>query len=216
MSVRSLLMPALSQRCLSRDRLLKARVKAERLRRSKAEPQRVHYLHQVDDPNSALLATGCSRRPSKADLSTWPGRCRPPCGKAWVALPRIIGQSQRCPKPAHRKATAHQAEANRLRQRQRQQQRLGHHLGATRSYAGEWYWGIDRLHHLEQRLQNLGVQRPGVSGRLFAPDAGLGRPERPGQAIPGPPDGGLGACRAWGTSAAVWPQRSIFRRLFTP
>ena len=24
----------------------------------------------------------------------------------------------------------------------------------------------------------------------------------------------LGVCRAWGTSAAVWPQRSIFRRLF--
>ncbi len=26
----------------------------------------------------------------------------------------------------------------------------------------------------------------------------------------------LGACRAWGTSAAVWPQRSIFRRFFAP
>lgn len=29
---------------------------------------------------------------------------------------------------------------------------LGHYLGATFSYDGEWYWGIDRLHYLEDRL----------------------------------------------------------------
>jgi 2-hydroxychromene-2-carboxylate isomerase len=28
-------------------------------------------------------------------------------------------------------------------------------------YAGEWYWGVDRLHHLERRLQSLGVMRAG-------------------------------------------------------
>lgn len=54
--------------------------------------------------------------------------------------------------------------------------RLGHYLGATLYYAGEWYWGIDRLHHLEARLQELGVQRPGVSGALFPPDAEIDRP----------------------------------------
>lgn len=30
--------------------------------------------------------------------------------------------------------------------------RLGHYLGATLHFEGEWYWGIDRLHHLEARL----------------------------------------------------------------
>lgn len=24
-------------------------------------------------------------------------------------------------------------------------------------YEGEWYWGIDRLHHLEDRLNGLGL-----------------------------------------------------------
>jgi 2-hydroxychromene-2-carboxylate isomerase len=32
---------------------------------------------------------------------------------------------------------------------------LGHYLSATLHYAGEWYWGIDRLAHLERRLNAL-------------------------------------------------------------
>ncbi len=57
------------------------------------------------------------------------------------------------------------AEGDRLRAR------LGHYLGATFFYGGEWYWGNDRLHHLERRLQDLGAARPGVAGTLaFAPD----------------------------------------------
>lgn len=36
---------------------------------------------------------------------------------------------------------------------------LGHYSGAMFFYGGEWYWGVDRLIHLEQRLQDLGLQR---------------------------------------------------------
>ncbi|MCF4166247.1 DsbA family protein [Zavarzinia compransoris] len=36
-------------------------------------------------------------------------------------------------------------------------ERLGHYLGATFFYAGEWYWGLDRLHYLESRLDDLGA-----------------------------------------------------------
>ncbi len=36
----------------------------------------------------------------------------------------------------------------------------GHHYsGATFCYGGEWYWGVDRLYHLEQRLRGLGACR---------------------------------------------------------
>ncbi|MEM7398967.1 MAG: DsbA family protein [Pseudomonadota bacterium] len=34
---------------------------------------------------------------------------------------------------------------------------LGHYSGATFHYGAEWYWGVDRLHHLERRLQALGA-----------------------------------------------------------
>lgn len=40
---------------------------------------------------------------------------------------------------------------------------LKHYSGAMFYYAGEWYWGVDRLYHLEKRLGALGVDRePGA------------------------------------------------------
>ena len=38
-------------------------------------------------------------------------------------------------------------------------QRWGHYLGATFYFEGEWYWGVDRLHYLEQRLSEAGLAR---------------------------------------------------------
>ncbi|WP_430402781.1 DsbA family protein [Hyphomonas sp.] len=49
---------------------------------------------------------------------------------------------------------------------------LGHYLGATFYYGGEWYWGIDRLHYLEARLTELGVRKPlAADAPIFAPPA---------------------------------------------
>ena len=62
---------------------------------------------------------------------------------------------------------AHVAAAEQLRQT------LGHYLGAMLFYAGEWYWGLDRLYHLEQRLQDVGAHRPGTSGLMFPPEPDL-------------------------------------------
>lgn len=42
--------------------------------------------------------------------------------------------------------------------------KLGHYLSGTLHYGGEWYWGIDRLHYLEERLTELGARR--VAGAL--------------------------------------------------
>jgi 2-hydroxychromene-2-carboxylate isomerase len=35
----------------------------------------------------------------------------------------------------------------------------GHYMSAVLNYAGEWYWGLDRLDHLEKRLHALNVHR---------------------------------------------------------
>ena len=37
--------------------------------------------------------------------------------------------------------------------------KLKHYSGAMFYYEGEWYWGIDRLHYLEERLVSLGASR---------------------------------------------------------
>jgi len=39
--------------------------------------------------------------------------------------------------------------------------KMGHYNAAMLHYGGEWYWGVDRLHHLLERLQDLGVKRSG-------------------------------------------------------
>lgn len=36
---------------------------------------------------------------------------------------------------------------------------LNHYSGATFYYGGEWYWSVDRLFHLEQRLRDLGASK---------------------------------------------------------
>ncbi len=43
-----------------------------------------------------------------------------------------------------------------------------HYLGATLYFEGEWYWGIDRLAHLEQRLRSAGLAHH-VAAPLIAP-----------------------------------------------
>ena len=39
----------------------------------------------------------------------------------------------------------------------KEQDGMGHYAGAMLHYGGEWYWGVDRLYHLESRLRELGV-----------------------------------------------------------
>jgi 2-hydroxychromene-2-carboxylate isomerase len=46
---------------------------------------------------------------------------------------------------------------------------LGHYLGGMFHYAGEWYWGVDRLHYLEARLSELGARKDGAASAYIFP-----------------------------------------------
>ena len=46
---------------------------------------------------------------------------------------------------------------------------LGHFQSGTLYYAGEWYWGADRLHYLETRLAELGANRASEPRPSLAP-----------------------------------------------
>lgn len=227
MSLKSLLMPAISQWFLSRDRLTKQRARAERARLTQGKPHQVHYFHQVDDPYSALAAACLPGLLERYDINITTHVVGPPPDSAAPERDKLIAYSRRDAQLLARRwgmkfhdsgaqpaphdvvlatrllvasirdggfvevagqlssdlwhhpekladrssrieladASRHLAESNALRQR------LGHYLGATFFYGGEWYWGLDRLHHLEERLQALGVQRPGTAGLMFAPRA---------------------------------------------
>ena len=231
MSIKSWLMPGISQRLLSRERLLRLRVKAERNRVKKGARHLLHYFHQVDDPYSARASAILPRLQSRYDIDIAAHVVGPPPDSAAPERDKLVAYSRRDaqllagrrglefhdsgrPPPAQavQRATArlvaaaeagsfvavagalsaalwngtlngaaadvstpaairaHQAAADALRKD------LGHYLGATFYYAGEWYWGIDRLHHLERRLQELGAQKDGVNDLLFAPEADLKTP----------------------------------------
>lgn len=51
---------------------------------------------------------------------------------------------------------------------QRRQKRLGHYNSAMLHYEGEWYWGVDRLPRLLDRLGELGAARQATPDRLLA------------------------------------------------
>lgn len=54
--------------------------------------------------------------------------------------------------------------------------RLGHYSSAMFYYGGEWYWGVDRLHHLERRLRSLGAARgPSATSIVHPPEEILAR-----------------------------------------
>lgn len=61
--------------------------------------------------------------------------------------------------------------------------RAGHYWGGMLHDGFDWYWGIDRLHHLAERLERLGARRPRDDDELLEPLL----PERdPPRALPQP------------------------------
>ncbi len=238
MSLKSLLMPAIAQRLLSRDRLLKRRQRFEHTRQSRHAAHQVHYFHQVDDPYSALAAAALPAFLARYDIDLIAHVVGAPRNSAAPEREKLVAYSRRDaqllagrfglafrdtgsqPTPAAVKdATAMlvagitsanfadiagqvsaalwqggsglaglsfqgsplphaepQAVASELAAGQALRQSMGHYLGATFFYGGEWYWGLDRLYHLEQRLQSVNAHREGVSGLMFAPPVDLAEP----------------------------------------
>ncbi len=66
----------------------------------------------------------------------------------------------------HGEATAEDADAL-LQAGAARRKALHHYAGAMFHYGGIWYWGVDRLYHLEQRLQALKAQRRPLADSLF-------------------------------------------------
>jgi 2-hydroxychromene-2-carboxylate isomerase len=59
---------------------------------------------------------------------------------------------------ARRAGTGGAGQADRvIAESQALQKRLGHYNSAMLHYGGEWYWGVDRLHYLASRLDDLGL-----------------------------------------------------------
>lgn len=129
---------------------------AERLRLDFKDPGQQPQAERVAWAQAALLGA--------IEAGAFVSRVGPVMACVWVPDKRLLA----LPAAAATEATAAQVAAH-LRASQALRQRLGHGTGASFYFAGEWYWGVDRLHHLEQRLQALGALRAGAEGGCLFP-----------------------------------------------
>lgn len=125
---------------------------------------KVFYFHQFDDPYSQMCAPALLLLKDRYDVDLEAFAVSPPDAAAapeaerlnayaardaallakrlaWPPTPGIGPQSFPTDTPASR------AKGDAMRKR------LGHYLGATFYFEGEWYWGLDRLQYLEERLR---------------------------------------------------------------
>ena len=93
MSIKSLLMPLVTQRLFSRERLLSRRARAERQRQSAGLPHAVHYFHQVDDPYSALVAACLKDLQTRYAITLIPHVVSPPETAAAPERDRLVAYS---------------------------------------------------------------------------------------------------------------------------
>lgn len=137
-----------------------------KLTRSRAT---VHYFHQHDDPYSQLLAAclptlqeryrinfvahavpapDSAAAPDLQRLSDWSARDAERLRGSLSAAARNPAQPLllKSPTPAE------------LQRGAALRKKMGHYLGAMLYFEGEWYWGTDRLHYLEQRLTQAGLR----------------------------------------------------------
>lgn len=151
------------------DQRARRRAKAERQRIKANAPHRIEYFHQHDDPYSLLAAqvlttlqerydielathhirgTGGAMQPELEQLEMWAKRDAEMIAQPYgLTAPSMLNTPNETPDNAELDAgSARLAE-------------LGHYSGAMFYYAGEWYWGVDRLFYLEQRLRDLGACR---------------------------------------------------------
>ena len=146
-------------------------------RRRRGTPT-VHFFYQHDDPYSPLLAACLPALQKKFAIQVVTHQVPPPDAAAAPELALLMDWSARDAQrlvdslgldlgqaPTPQAATpAQMAEGEALRKK------LGHYLGATLYFEGEWYWGTDRLHYLEQRLVEAGLLNAGQSAApQFAP-----------------------------------------------
>ncbi len=143
----------------------------------------VHYFHQSDDPYSYLAASQLPALQSRYAVRLITHIVPPPDAAAAPEAERLRAWSERDaarlassmgvpprpqpPYPVLPMPDTHTLEGADLRKR------LGHYLGATFYFEGEWYWGIDRLHYLEKRLHESGLAHPETSIHPLIPARAL-------------------------------------------
>jgi 2-hydroxychromene-2-carboxylate isomerase len=144
---------------------------AARQRKRKGAAPTVLYFHDPDDAYSQLTLQVLDRLTTRYAIEIKTHLVPPPIAAAAPEPERLIEWSIRDaallaktyglkPKaPAALIKALPKTDAETLAANGTLREKLGHYLGATFYFEGEWYWGLDRLHYLEARLSGQGLDR---------------------------------------------------------
>lgn len=161
------LMLRMFDRVIAPEKRAKARARAESQRAKAGSPHVVEYFHQADDPYSLLAAQILDTFSERYDIELVRHEIRASGGKNQPELEKLDAWARRdaeliAPhygllRPSELGPNTSEISPEALDQGSARLAQLGHYSGAMFFYAGEWYWGVDRLFYLEQRLRDLGV-----------------------------------------------------------
>lgn len=139
---------------------------------------KVFYFHQFDDPYSQMCLPALALLKERYDIELEIFAVSPPDATAAPEAEKLKTYAARdaallvkrlgwppsainAPKTFPTDTSEARTLGNAMRRR------LGHYLGATFYFEGEWYWGLDRLHYLEERLRPF--RRPKAPEDPIAP-----------------------------------------------
>ena len=174
MSIKSLIVPPIAAKMLSQDTLHKKRAKFERNRVKTGDDHIVEFFHDPSDPYSQLLEKVLPTFSERYKVQLLTHLVSPPDNDAVPEREKLSEYSKMDAMRLAKKAgidfeIEDRKPAGNTSVSDGRREKLGHYLGGTLYYGGEWYWGLDRLHYLEDRLSQLGARKDGVSAPIYSP-----------------------------------------------
>jgi 2-hydroxychromene-2-carboxylate isomerase len=175
MSLKSVIAPPIIAYVFGEKRQAVQRKRHERQRKRAGEPHQVEFFHDPSDPYSQLLKQVLPEFKARYDVTVTEHSVSPPNDVAAPEREKLATYAQRDAALIAAKAgidfTYHPAPpAKHSEAGNARLEALGHYMGGMLHYAGEWYWGLDRLHYLEARLRDLGAAKDvSLSQPIFAP-----------------------------------------------
>ena len=171
MGLKSYLVPRAAEKMLSRATLEAKRDKVERARARDGAAHIVEFFHDPSDPYSQLLAMALSDFEARYDVELKTHLIGPPAADAAPEREKLRTYAKMDAALLAGKAGVdfefvETPPAENTADADARLAALGHYQGGMIYYGGEWYWGLDRLHHLEARLSDLGL---GSSDLSYAP-----------------------------------------------
>ena len=94
MSLKTLLMPMITQHRFARTTLLAQRAKAEKARLASGRPHEVYYFHQLDDPYSHLMAQALPRFLARYNIELKPHVVSHPADSAAPEREKLVAYSR--------------------------------------------------------------------------------------------------------------------------